>query len=684
MNWAKVKRFLIGEPFPTSKEIHERLDNVRALAVFASDPISSNAYATEAIMSVLLLAGIGAIRLTLPIALAIATLVLIVVFSYIQTILHYPRGGGSYIVSKDNLGTFFSLLAAGALLTDYILTVSVSVSAGVRAITSAFPQYHDYRVLMALVAIILLTWINLRGVRESGTVFIIPTYAFIGGVLIVVLYGLLRYFGLFGLPRLQPAHTGIDLTEIKTLTGFAYTWILLRAFAAGCTALTGIEAISDGVQAFKPPEAPNAAKTLVTMAISAMSLFIGISFLSTHLHLIPNESESILSQMTRQITGGGFMYYWVQLFTMLILILAANTGFQDFPRLSYFLARDNFMPRWMVNRGDRLVFSSGIVVLALLSSVLVIIFRADEIAMLPLYALGVMISFTVSQAAMFKLMGRIGKIPPGEEVKTLETVIHYEKGWQWKRAVYLIGSLTTFVVLTILILTKFHEGAWITLTVIALFIAMFYAINAHYQRVREALRTRDLVGKEDTIVKVADVVILPMGDVHRGTLRALQYATRLSNDVRAVCITTSQAMKERLVKRWNRFPGITKHAKLVCIDYDYRDIMEPLIDYILEVNLKEFPDRLVTVVIPEFITENALTQFLHNRTADVLRKRLYQYPDIIIISIPFHIRRTYHMLQARRELDADSRQKTDASPEDEASLPASDINDTRDESIADN
>ena len=618
-------------------EIHERLDKVRALAIFASDPISSNAYATEAIMSVLILLGYGAISLTFPIAIGITLLVLIVVFSYIQTILHYPNGGGSYIVSKDNLGTLPSLLAAGALLTDYILTVAVSVSAGVRAITSAFPALNDDRVWMALLAILFLTWVNLRGVRESGTVFVIPTYAFIGGVLLVVVMGFLRMFGVFGLQPL-PVNQ-IPMEQVSMLTSAGYAWILLRAFAAGCTALTGIEAISDGVQAFKPPESINAAKTLVVMAVIAMSLFTGISFLSTHLHLIPNEADSILSQMTRTITGGGFIYYWVQMFTMLILILAANTGFQDFPRLSYFLARDNFMPRWMINRGDRLVFSGGITVLAILSSILVIIFQANEIAMLPLYAIGVMISFTVSQAGMFHLMTRVGRIKPGEKVKTLETVIHYEKGWHWKRALYAVGSTVTFIVFLILVITKFHEGAWITLGIIGLLIVMFYAINRHYQLVSRALSTKDLVGKEDEINKIADVVILPMGDVHKGTLRALQYATRLSDDVRAVSITTSEQMKERLKTRWNRFPKITRKAKLVCIEYDFRDVLEPLIDYILEVKREEFPDQLITVVIPEFVTESLAAQFLHNQTANFLRFRLRNEPNIITVEIPYHIKK---------------------------------------------
>ncbi|MCZ7539939.1 MAG: APC family permease [Anaerolineae bacterium] len=334
VTFTTVKRLLIGEPFPTSREVHERLDKVRALAIFASDPISSNAYATEAIMHVLIVLGSGALAMTLPIALAVAALVLLVVFSYIQTIMHYPDGGGAYTVAKDNLGRYPSLLAAAALLTDYVLTVSVSTSAGVRAVTSAFPETFEYRVIIALFAIGFITWINLRGVRESGTIFAFPTYAFVGGVLLVIIIGLVRYVGLFGVAPLPELHETVPAQ--KDLTGLAYIWLLLRAFAGGCTALTGIEAISNGVQAFKPPESKNAAKTMVAMGIVAMTLFIGIAFLATTMELVPEEAESILSQLTRRVTGGGLIYFWVQAFTALILFLAANTGYQDFPRLARF------------------------------------------------------------------------------------------------------------------------------------------------------------------------------------------------------------------------------------------------------------------------------------------------------------------------------------------------------------
>ncbi|MBT3313409.1 MAG: APC family permease [Anaerolineae bacterium] len=631
---SKFKEILFGKPFPTSMAIHERLDNVRGLAIFASDPISSNAYATEAVMSILIVMGSGALSMTMPIVMAIAALVLIVVFSYIQTILHYPNGGGSYIVAKDNLGTLPSLVAAGALLTDYSLTVSVSVSAGIRAIVSAFPEIYDYRVWLALGIIAILTWMNLRGVRESGSVFALPTYAFIGGVFLVIMIGLVRSFGLFGAAPLAPqVISGEMLTE--DLTQLGMIWILLRAFAAGCTALTGIEAISDGVQAFKPPESKNAAKTMVAMGIIAMTLFVGISFLSTRLNLIPAHHDSLLSQLTRTVTGEGFLYYWVQIFTMLILVLAANTGYQDFPRLGYFLARDKFMPRWMTNQGDRLVFNGGIITLAILSSIVVIIFQADEFAMLPLYAIGVMLSFTISQAGMVKLMTKVSKLKPGETLDTLETHLHHEKGWQWKRIVNALGALTTAIVFVVLVITKFAEGAWIIVLVIPLIIVMFYKIHDHYDNVADWLSTRTLEERE--ISDVADVVILPIGDVHRGTLRALQFAQKLSSDVRAIYVSTDPATKEAFMRRWNRFPALVEKANLIQIDYDYRDFLPPLIEYIEKVNNEEFPNESITVVIPEILTNTRISSILHNKTALMLRNRLRQALDIIIIEVPLHI-----------------------------------------------
>jgi amino acid transporter len=633
---SRIKRTLIGEPFPTHREAHERLDKARALAVFASDPISSNAYATEAIMSVLILMGVGALRLTMPLALGVMGLVLLVVFSYIQTILHYPDGGGAYTVTKDNLGEIPSLFAGSALLIDYILTVSVSVSAGIRAITSAAPELLPYSVPIALFAIVVLTWVNLRGVRESGTIFAIPTYLFVAGVLITVVIGVVRISGVFGLPApVIPVHE-VE-TAVHPITTFLFIWLLMRAFAAGCTALTGIEAISNGVQAFQKPEARNAALTMVTMGIIAMSLFIGITFVSTQLHLIPYEQESILSQMTRAITtgipGGRILYYWVQIFTMLILILAANTGYQDFPRLSSFLAKDGYLPRWMQNRGDRLVFNSGIITLAVIASIVVVAFHADEIAMLPLYALGVMLSFTLSQSGMFRLMGRIAHLKPGEILKTQVTTVHYEKGVWWKRALNGIGALVTFIVLLVLIATKFVEGAWIIVLAIPVLVYVFRAIKRHYNAVAAHLSTETFSTHE--IRDIADAVIIPVAGVHRGTLRALRYASMWSDNVCAISISTDETFKERLLAKWAEFPEITDKIHLEIVDYEYRDILTPMEDYIVKAANEEYAGKLVTVVIPEFIPERTSAKFLHNQTANLLRRRLRQYDSVVIIDVPY-------------------------------------------------
>jgi hypothetical protein len=329
------------------------------------------------------------------------------------------------------------------------------------------------------------------------------------------------------------------------------------------------------------------------------------------------------------------MYYWVQIFTMLILVLAANTGYQDFPRLSSFLAKDGFMPRWMQNRGDRLVYNGGIMVLAFLASILVLVFKADEIAMLPLYALGVMLSFSLSQSGMVHLMGRISHLKPGETLQTKVTEIHHEKGWRWKRAVNFIGAVTTSIVLVVLIITKFTEGAWVVVIAIPLLVMGLRAIKAHYVHVAESLRTRDLAPHD--FRPIAEVVIVPVADVHRGTLQALRYAQRLSTDVRAVCIMTSEAMRERFMRRWQRFPEFTDGVNLICIDYEYRDVLTPLQAYITEVNKKEFPGHLVTVVIPEFVPDTTTGKLLHNQTANFLRSRLRGQEDLVIIDVPFHI-----------------------------------------------
>jgi amino acid transporter len=629
MGIENLKSYLIGKPFPSSMDLHERLDKVRALAVFASDPISSNAYATEAIMSVLILLGSAGLADTLPLALAVAGLVLLVIFSYTQTIMHYPMGGGSYRVSRDNLGTLPSLVAAGSLMTDYVLTVSVSVSAGVRATTSAFPSLSDHRVALALLAIALITWINLRGVRESGTIFAIPTYAFVIGGLAVVALGLARMFALFGAAPLEPSQ--VIVAPATTLEGFAYTWLLLRAFAGGCTALTGIEAISDGVKAFKPPESKNAAQTMIVMGVMAMSLFIGITFLATHLSLLPGQSESVLSQLGRRVAGTGVLYYWLQISTTLILILAANTGFQDFPRLGSFLAQDGFLPRWMQNRGDRLVFSSGILVLALVSSLLVILFGANEIAMLPLYALGVMLSFSLSQAGMFHLMGRIRHLKPGQKLRTDITEVHYETGTWWKRLVNGTGAVTTSVVFIVLAMTKFRDGAWIVLMLMPLLVAGFSLIHRHYRNLARQL-SLDVHGAAAHIIRHR--VILCVSGVHRGTLIALRYARNLSDDVTAVHVSIDPVEAEKVRQRWETWGD---GVRLVILESPYRLFIEPLLQYIEELAAQRQPNEIITVVVPQFVPRHWWHNLLHTQTAILLRLVLLFKPGVVVTDVAYQV-----------------------------------------------
>jgi amino acid transporter len=534
-----------------------------------------------------------------------------------------------------------SLFAAAALLIDYILTVSVSVSAGVRAITSALPQLFPYSVELALLAIFLLTLINLRGIRESGSVFALPTYAFVGGVLLIVVIGLIRMFGLFGASPpvvVIPPHVATD--SGKAISQFLLLWLIMRAFAAGCTALTGIEAISDGVAAFKPPESKNAAHTMVAMGVIAMTLFGGITYLATHLRLIPYEEQSILSQLGRSVTagmpGGPLIYGWVQFFTMMILILAANTGFQDFPRVSSFLAQDGFMPRWMQNRGDRLVYNYGITVLAIIAAVIVVAFNASEIAMLPLYALGVMLGFTLSQAGMVRLFSKIMKLKPGETAQTEVTTIHYERTAKWKRLLPAFGGVVTGIVLVVLIFTKFVEGAWVVVVAIPLIVWMFRSIRHHYDTVAEALSLRNFDPAE--MHDIADVVIIPMGDIHRGTLRAIRYATQLSSNVQAVSIITDEAMRDRVQRRWEYFSSVTGGVQLKTIDYEYRDILTPLVDYVTQMANGQYPGQLITVVVPEFVPDSVWGNLLHNQTANILRIRLRQCENVVVIDLPFHIR----------------------------------------------
>src|SRR5438270_8309150 len=564
--YRPIKRFLVGNPISTAMAHHERLNNKTALAVFSSDALSSVAYSTEAILVVLVAeAGAGANGYLVPIVFGIVVLLAILTLSYRQTIKAYPSGGGAYIVAKDNLGTLPGLVAGASLLVDYILTVAVSISAGVAAITSAvngtrFEFLQQHRVALCLLMIAFIAVVNLRGVRESGAIFAGPTYLFILGMLILVAGGFARYYAT-GQTMPPPEHMRYAMHEAtfahSAIAGGALTWLVLRAFAAGCTALTGVEAISNGVPAFKQPESHNASATLTWMAVVMTVLILGTGLLAYKINAIPvGEEETLVSAMTRHTFGAGLVYYYIQATTAAILVLAANTSFADFPRLSSLLAADRFLPRQLANRGDRLVFSNGIIILAVLAAVLVVIFKGSEQAMLPLYALGVFCSFTLSQAGMVVHWMRERKadevearilvqeraedmhrtVDPGMASHERERLaaLERDRGGNWLLPILIngAGALVTFVVGCVIAVTKFTHGAWAVVVVIALIVVMFRAINRHYRSVSAELSLE----KAKPPKPLGHRVIIPVSGMHRGVLPALRYAKSLCGDRDHGCI----------------------------------------------------------------------------------------------------------------------------------------------------
>ena len=604
---GRLRRLLIGAPLTSAQLPHERLSKRQALAVFASDALSSSAYAIDEILLVLVTAGSAALAMTTPIALAIVALLAIVAFSYRQTIRAYPQGGGSYIVTKDNLGDVPALVAAGSLLVGYLLTVAVSISAGVAAITSAVPALYPERVLLAVTFIVFMTIVNLRGVRESATILGAPTYLFIGAMLLMIGLGVGRTLG-GGLSA--PAFETSPMPATQALTVF----LVLRAFAAGCAALTGTEAIADGVPAFKEPAWRNAQTTLTWMAGILAVLFFGVSFLASQLHVVPRSEETVVSQIARAIFGTSPLYYFVQIVTMAILILAANTSFADFPRLSYFLARDRYMPHQFQFRGERLAFSTGIVVLGTLAVLLVVVFNADTHALIPLYAVGVFIAFTVSQAAMVRRWR-----------------VRREAGWQRGMIINGIGAVTTGVVALIIATTRFTQGAWMVLILIPALILLMRGIHHHYEQVASelALERPD----EDRLELGPPHVIVPVAGLNRGVLKALAYARSISQDVTAVYVTDDMVDAENLREKWVRWAG---NVPLVIIESPYRSLIEPLLAYIDAMDARKAGP--ITVVVPEFVPRHWWDFFLHNQSALRLKAALFFRRNTIVTDVPYHLR----------------------------------------------
>jgi amino acid transporter len=613
-----LRTFLIGRPISSQLEHHERLTKLKALAIFSSDNISSSAYATEEMMRILVIAGIGALSLTLPITVAIVVILGIVATSYMQTIKAYPHGASSYIVASDNLGTLPGLTAAAALLIDYTLTVAVSVSSGVAAITSIVPALFPERVLLAVVIVALLMLGNLRGIRESGTIFMAPTYVYLVSVGGLIAYGLFRQLVLHDLPTFQPP-AGWVAAQTGGSLGALSIFLILRAFSSGAAGLTGVEAVSDGVPAFKKPEWRNARQTLAAQATIFGLLFLGISYLAAQLNVVPdpNEVQTVLSIVGRQIVGDGWYLVVVQVATALILALAANTSFADFPRLSYFLARDGFMPHQFAFRGERLAFTTGIAALSALAAVLLIVFQASVTALIPLYTLGVFVAFTLSQSGMVVRWWR-----------------RRESGWRTGLPINALGATTTAAIVLIVGATKFLSGAWMVVATAPILILLMLAIRHHYASVSQALEL-DRIPEGDEVAE-DPIVIVPIARLDRPSRQAIAFANSISRDATALHVTNEPAEAAELRRRWPQWAGETE---LVVVQSPYRALIGPLLAY-LDALQEQAPDRPILVVLNEFVPRHWWEYVLHNQTALRLKLRLFARPNTIVADVPYHLRRS--------------------------------------------
>ncbi|MGB8982197.1 MAG: APC family permease [Anaerolineales bacterium] len=628
-----ISHYLIGRPLQTADAPHQTIGKAIGLAVFASDALSSTAYATQEILVILAAAGTIAFGYVFPISIVIVGLLAIVVISYEQIIHAYPSGGGAYVVAYDNLGQFPALVAAAALLTDYILTVSVSISSGVAQIVSAYPDLFVYRVPIAVACVIFIMVINLRGVRESGAAFAFPSYFFIAMMLLTIGMGLIRMLtGSLGTVVNPPEieHFGEALTGVTA-------FLLLHAFSSGTAALTGVEAISNGITAFKEPRSRNAGITLIWMAFILGLLFMGISFLTREIQAVPSATETVISQLARTVFNGqGLVYLLVIIGTTVILILAANTAFAGFPRLSAMLAQDGFMPRQLTYRGSRLVYSYGIVFLAGMASILIIVFQASVTRLIPLYAIGVFLSFTLAQAGMARRWWRAGRLKPEENlpdnVQQARHILSYEKGWSLKMISNGFGALCTAIVMLVFAITKFRDGAWIVLILTPVMISIFLWIHRHYARVAMRLSLEDY--GEPPPYNARHRVLVPISGVHQGTLAALRYARMLSDDITAVHISLEPDDTERVRRKWETWG---RGTRLVIVDSPYRLFMEPLLGYIGEILASRQPNETITIVVPHFVPGKKIHNALHMQTAEMLRKELLATPDVVITEVPYQV-----------------------------------------------
>lgn len=621
------RTWLIGRPLATADAPHQTIGKLVGLAVFASDALSSTAYATQEIMVILAAAGAMAFGLVFPIALAIAGLLVIVTLSYEQTIHAYPGGGGAYIVARDNLGELPAQTAGAALLTDYILTVAVSISSGVAQLTSAFPALMPYRVALSVGMVFFIMLMNLRGVKESGRVFAVPTYFFILMMYATVGTAIVRFLtGSLGQvidpPAMEAARDAAMITP----------FLILHAFSSGTAALTGVEAISNGITAFREPRSRNAGITLIWMALILGSLFLGISFLAGRIGATPSEAETIISQLARTAYNGrGGLYLATIASTTLILIMAANTSFADFPRLGALHAGDGFLPKQLMFKGSRLVFSYGILALALVASALIVLFKASVSALIPLYAIGVFLSFTLSQTGMARRWWRVGHLKAGEEIKDPGSTLRYARGWQTKLVINAVGAVCTFIVMIMFAVTKFRDGAWIIVLLVPVLVFTFFQIHHHYRRLAKQLSLDDF-GMPP--IPRRHRVILPIGGVHRGSLTALAYARSLSADVTAVYVSMDPAESEKVKRKWDAWGG---GVRLVVLDSPYRLLIEPLLDYIQMIDVHRQPGENITIIVPQFVPKHWWSNVLHAQTALMLRMALVFRRGIVITEVPYQL-----------------------------------------------
>ena len=607
--YKTLKRFAVGRPLETAQEVHQRLNKFKALAVFGSDAISSSAYATEAALVILMAAGSGALHISFYESIAVVVLLSIVAFSYRQTIYAYPGGGGSYIVSRENLGVMPGLIAAAALMIDYVLTVAVSIVAGSAAVTSAMlasghalPSSVNLNVVLSLIFIAILTVGNLRGVRQSGTIFSIPTYLFIVSLSVILAAGLFKAFT----GTLQPASPSPMVQAAQPIT----LWLILRSFSAGAVAMSGTEAISNGVPAFQKPESRNASRTLIIMAAVLGVFFLGVSYLSMHMGLVPGE-ETNISQVARAIFGTNAFYMIFQVATMGVLVIAANTAFADFPRMASIMARDDYMPHQFTDRGDRLAFSTGIIALGGVAALLVVVFQGNVNSLIHLYAVGVFIAFCMSNSGM---------------------VVHWwkKRGPNWKSSIAIncIGAIVTGGILIIVAVTKFMLGAWIVVLLIPILVAIFLMIHRHYVNVADQLR---VVPEQLPSPRIDQVVVVPIDDINYASLRAIAFARTLASDAILLHVSTDPESADKVKQKVETY---VPDLKLAVIESPFRSFVRPLQAYVTAIHSQR-PDAFVTIVLPEFITAHWWERYLHERSAARLNRAFEKHPNIAVVMVPY-------------------------------------------------